>query len=218
MIQLWKSLVLSKLDYCGQLWSPSEKVDGYSTNSSSHPEILHQKNGRHQAREQLKKLRLYSLRRRWESYMIIYTWRILEREVPIIGEDGIVSSNHIYRGRTCLICRISKAAPMVIQKQAYASFTMHGPHPYNIMPMSIRNLKNCPVDHMKRQLDKFLATVPDESQIHGYTVQRRAEINSLLDMVQIADALHRQERGDCQSITSGSHPWQPREGPRNHHN
>jgi len=40
------------------------------------------------------------------------------------------------------------------------------------------NLKKCSVDHTKRQLDKFLATVPDEPHIHGYTAQRRAETNS----------------------------------------
>ncbi|KAK2161512.1 hypothetical protein LSH36_115g05062 [Paralvinella palmiformis] len=51
----------------------------------------------------------------------------------------------------------------------------------------------------------------DEPQIHGYTTQRRAETSSLLDMVQIADALHRQEGGDYESITAGGHPWQPRD-------
>jgi len=64
---------------------------------------------------------------------------------------------------------------------------------------------------MKRQLDKFLATVPGEPQILGYTAQRRAETNSLLDMVRIADALHRQEGGDCESITAGGHPWRHRD-------
>jgi len=150
--------------------------------------------------------------------MIIYTWCISEGQVPNIGEDGIVSSNHIRRELTCLICRISKVAPTVAQMQAYASFTMHGPHLFNIMPRSIRNMKNCPVDHMKRQLDKFLATVPDEPQIHGYTAQRRAETNSLLDMVRIADTLHRQKGGGCVSITADSHPWQPRDWSPNHLN
>ena len=53
---------------------------------------------------------------------------------------------------------------------------------------------------MKRQFDKFLATVPDEPQIHGYTAQRRAETNNLLDMIRIADALHRQEGGVVSSL------------------
>ena len=148
--------------------------------------------------------------------MIIYTRHILEGQVLNIGEDGILSSNHVYRGRTCLIRRISKAAPTVVQKHAYASFTLHRPHLFNIILMSIRNLKNCPADHMKRQLDKFLATVPDEPQIHGYTAQRRAETNSLLYMARIKDALHRQEGGGC--ITAGGHPGRPKDRSQNHHN
>jgi len=85
---------------------------------------------------------------------------------------------------------------MVVQRQAYASFTVHGPHLFNIMPMSIRNLKNCPVDHMKRQRDK---SVPD-SWLH-------CTKETLLYMVRIADALHRHEDGDCESITASGHPW-----------
>jgi len=76
--------------------------------------------------------------------------------------------------------------------------------------MSIRNQKNCPVDHMKRQLDKFLATVPDEPQIHGYTAQRRADTNSLLDMIRTADSQHRQEGGDYKSIIVGTQELIPK--------
>ena len=40
------------------------------------------------------------------------------------------------------------------------------------------------METMKRKLDNYLRTVPDEPQIPGYTAQRRAETNSLLDMAQ----------------------------------
>ena len=36
-------------------------------------------------------------------------------------------------------------------------------------------------------------TIPDEPQFHGYTAQRRAETNHLLDIVQTTNALNRQE-------------------------
>ena len=98
----------------------------------------------------------------------------------------------------------------MVQKQAYASFTMHGPHIFNIMPRSIRNLKNRPVDHMKRQLDHSWQLLQMSHRFMD-TAQRRAGTNSLLDMVWIADALHRQEGGDCKSITAGGHPWRPRD-------
>ena len=57
-----------------------------------------------------------------------------------------------------------------------------------------------------------MATIPDELQIHGYTAQRRAETNSLLDMVWTANALHRQEGGGSESIKVGGQPWQPKDG------
>ena len=43
-------------------------------------------------------------------------------------------------------------------------------------------------DALLRQLilDRFLATVPDEPQVRGYTAMRRAESNSLLRMAQLA--------------------------------
>ena len=34
----------------------------------------------------------------------------------------------------------------------------------------------------KRRLDKYLSTIPDEPHILGYTAQRRADSNSILDM------------------------------------
>ena len=77
----------------------------------------------------------------------------------------------------------------------------------SLMSLLIRNQKDCSVDHMKSQLDKFLATISDEPQIHGYTAQRRAEINSLLDMGSTASALHRQEGAGSGSIAVGGNPW-----------
>ena len=38
----------------------------------------------------------------------------------------------------------------------------------------------------KLHLDRFLATVPDEPQVRGYTAMRRAESNSLLHIAQLA--------------------------------
>ena len=51
-----------------------------------------------------------------------------------------------------------------------------------MLPAHIRNIIKCSVDVFKGQLDRILLTVPDEPKITGYTAQRRAESNSLLDM------------------------------------
>ena len=60
---------------------------------------------------------------------------------------------------------------------------MKGPQLFNILPADIRNLNSCSVDIFKRALDRFLTNVPDEPLIPGYTAMRRADSNSLLDMI-----------------------------------
>ena len=47
-------------------------------------------------------------------------------------------------------------------------------------------MKGCSVDSFKLKLDRYLMAVPDEPQIQGYTAIRRAESNSLLDMIKLA--------------------------------
>ena len=49
----------------------------------------------------------------------------------------------------------------------------------------MRYITNVPVDAFKKELDKFLSTVPDEPQIPGYTKYRRADTNSIIDMVKL---------------------------------
>ena len=57
---------------------------------------------------------------------------------------------------------------------------------FNSLPLDLRNSTGCSVDAFKRKLDRFLRTVPDEPQIPGYTAMRRADSNSLLDMVKVS--------------------------------
>lgn len=165
--------------------------------------------------QQLQKLRLYSLERRRERYIIIYTWRILEKQVPNISHlegQGITAMVHIRRGRTCHVPTVNRKAPTQVQNQLRASLAICGPNLFNTLPARIRNLSNCSTDVFKRQLDKFLRTVPDEPQVRGYTAQRSANSNSLLDMIRVVRALRNatQEGGDSDKSTiGGGHPWSP---------
>ena len=62
------------------------------------------------------------------------------------------------------------------------------------------------MDSFKRRLDRYLSTIPDEPQIPGYTAQRRAESNSLLDMTRLGEAYHIVEEvpGDTHIVTLGN--------------
>ena len=185
MILLWKSLVLSRLDYCSQLWSPTNKGDIQKLEMVQRSFIRKIDDMRHlDYWAQLKKLRLYSLERRRERYIMIYIWRILEHQVPDITSGKIFSINEGGRlGRKSSFPPISNNAPSEIKKIRYASLSVKVPRLFNILPAEIRNLNSCSVEVFKRALDRFLTNVPDEPLIPGYTAMRRADSNSLLDMI-----------------------------------
>ena len=74
----------------------------------------------------------------------------------------------------------------MLQSLKYSSFGVVGPRLFNVLPVNIRNISGCSVETCKLHFDRFLATVPDEPQVRGYTAMRRAESNSLLHMAQLA--------------------------------
>ncbi|KAG1685305.1 hypothetical protein GQR58_009155 [Nymphon striatum] len=69
------------------------------------------------------------------------------------------------------------------QKLIESSLKVRGPMLFNIVPKQIRNMSGCKTDVLKRPLDKWLANIPDEPQISGYTAMRRAESNSIRHML-----------------------------------
>jgi len=135
--------------------------------------------------EQLKHLRMYSLERRRERYRIIYVWRVLEGQVPNIGNNRIISKDHERRGRECFPPNVIPGANKHVQSLIYASLPVHGQNLFNCIPKSLRNIKGCKVDVFKRELDKFLMTVPDEPRIPNYEKFCRTESNSLIYMTKL---------------------------------
>ena len=87
MLTLYKSLVMSRLEYASQLWSPYllkhvyliEKVQRAFTKHISGMCFLSYS-------KRLEVLKLYSLQRRRERYGIIYVWKIIEGLVPNLSD------------------------------------------------------------------------------------------------------------------------------------
>ena len=48
-------------------------------------------------------------------------------------------------------------------------------------------MTNCSKETFKYKLDLFLKLIPDEPQIPGYTSIRRADTNSILDMIKVLE-------------------------------
>ena len=212
MITLWKSLIQCKIEYCSQLWCPVKKGDIQSIEMVQRS-FLRKISGYGDMNywEQLKELQLYSLERRRERYRIIYIWRILEDQVPNIksvnGTSMRISSKcHPRRGRECVIPLVNRNAQKYVQNLLYSSLPIHGQRLFNTLPRELRSVTGCSVDSFKRKLDRYLQSIPDEPQIPGYTAQRRAETNSLLDMTRLATARHEpvvEVPGDTREVTIG---------------
>lgn len=85
MLTLWKALVLPKIEYCCQLWSPT-KVGDIQNIEALQRTFTHKINGFQDYNywERLKALNLYSLERRRDRYNIIYAWKIMFQIYRII--------------------------------------------------------------------------------------------------------------------------------------
>ena len=190
MLMLWKTLIRSKLEYCCQLWCPTQTGDIQALEQVQRSFMRKISGLQHLSYwQQLKELKMYSLERRRERYIIIYIWRIMEGQVPNVSlsnHEGINYVWHPRRGRNCIVPSVSTRGSRHFQTVRYSSFGVRGPRLFNILPISIRNITGCSVDTFKRSLDRYLATVPDEPNIRGYTECRRAESNSVLHMALLA--------------------------------
>ena len=107
--------------------------------------------------------------------------------------------------------RIGRSGTTAAQNLRLSSFAVHAPGLFNSLPDYIRNTTDCSLNVFKGLLDKFLASVPDEPLIRGYTAYLRADTNSLFDMARFATAqsLPGLEEPDNISDAGGGHPWSP---------
>lgn len=187
MLTLWKQLVLSEHDYCCQIWSPAKAAEIQALEAVQ-KSFIRKISGIQELSywEQLKSLKLYSLQRRRERYIIIYVWRILEGQVPNLESTPILSQQHQRRGRECRVPLVSNSAAALVRQARYSSIGIRGPRLFNCLPPTIRNISDCSVECFKRELDKFLMSIPDEPPVRGYTQYRRCETNSLIDWCVLA--------------------------------
>ena len=185
---LFKSLLQPHIDYCSQLYFPStqkdmQKIENLQKNFLNRiPEV----NGLNYW-EKLAYLKLNSQQRRMERYRILYIWKIIESKTL---NPGVESSEHIRRGRLCLIPKLNLQASKSVQNLREHSFQVHGPMLFNSLPRKLRNMKGCPVEDFKACLDKFLEGVPDEPNVSNLLPRATNQVtgkasNSLVDQIRI---------------------------------
>ena len=177
---LFSSMVIPHLEYCCQLWSPSllgeirqlEAVQRSFTSRISGLELL-------SYWERLKHLNLYSLERRRERYIILYTFKIIQGIVPnYTSERFKIYTRLSVRGdKICRIPAISTHASARNKNLVEKSLPVQGPKLFNCLPVQLRNFDGS-FEVFKTRLDKFLNDIPDKPCITGY--HQSAVSNSIL--------------------------------------
>ena len=175
MITLYKSLVRSLLEYCCPLWDPTkvteiQMLEGVQRTFTSRICGLNNMN----YWERLVHLKLMSLQRRRERYTILMMWKILHNVVPNCCKiEFIDTSRH---GTKAVIPSLSKCSSPRNQTLYDSSFAVRGPKLWNKVPVAIKAEKT--FDGFKVSLSKFLALIPDNPPVSGYTCSWS---NSLVD-------------------------------------
>ena len=99
--------------------------------------------------ERLTVLKLYSLQRRRERYIIIYVRKILEGLVPNLFPH-ICTKTSDRRGRTCITSHINVGRLGTLE---YNSFRWCAIRLFNQLPLYVRNTTVCSINSFKKQLD-----------------------------------------------------------------
>ena len=181
MLTLYRSLILPLLEYCCQLWPPwklneSKALEGVQRTFTSKISTLSTYNYLNRLRE----LHLYSLERRRERYIIIYTWKIINGVVPNVSNVGVTTRTHPRLGIMCVPPKVNIRSGRLTTIR-YHSLSVVGPRLYNSLPKYLRDLNNVSNETFKNRLDNFLRSVPDEPCLDHY--RTAANSNSIDDQL-----------------------------------
>jgi len=176
MLQLYKSLIRSRVEYCCPLWNPV-KVTDIQTIEDVQRNFTRRITGTGDLDywERLSALNLLSLQRRRERYMIIHVWKILNDMTP--NDIGMQFTDNIRLGKKVKIPAFNKEAPLSAVSLYDSSFAVHAGKLWNVLPQSVTSATQ--LDTFKILLGKLLHDIPDKPPVKGYhTTQNR---NSIID-------------------------------------
>ena len=178
-LTLWKSLIQSRLDYCSQLWSPTDQltISKLEWVARSFTARVANMEGLDYW-ERLEKLRMYSQERRRERYQIIFIWKLSQGMVTGYNLPFQYSER---RGTHVSVPPMAAKSPAAVRKAREASLQVKGARLFNLAPRDLRDMSGVSVETFKKGLDTWLASFPDQPTIPGR--QRAALTNSLLDQV-----------------------------------
>ena len=191
MITLLKSLLISKMEYACIVWSPVEcyliklieSVQRRFTSRITQFNVYNEDLGFPVCVvdywSRLKELKIFSLERRRERYMIIYIYKIIIGLCPNPGFEKIPMNR-----RTTIQPKFNNKADSWIRNIRHGSFFTRGPMLFNSLPSYLRDITipGTPtkqhIEDFKNKLDAYLWHIPDQPTTEG--LSRAAESNSLI--------------------------------------
>ena len=123
--------------------------------------------------ERLRILKIMSLQRRRERFIIIQVWKVLNEVSPNDLNFEVINSSR--RGIKVKVPAINTRASQRSRSLYDTSFGVIGPRLWNTLPRKISLITN--KTSFKTALTKHLESIPDEPPVDGYTRH-----NSLLDI------------------------------------
>ena len=176
MLLFLKTYLVPRLEYCSAAWNPHkineiEQLEAVQRSFTSRIDNMEQLN----YWERLAKLKLFSLQRRRERFLIIHTWKIFKELAP----NDLHLKFHLHPRLGIQADRLPlKAKSEKVKTLRHNFFSHSGPRLFNLIPGQIKSAKT--IQSFKNQLDRLLMKIPDYPPIPGY---KRANSNSLVDWV-----------------------------------
>ena len=132
MLTLWKSLIQSKLDYCSQLWSPSNQasissLEGVARNFTSRVEGMDGLD----YWERLEKLGMYSQERRRERYQILFIWKLSQ---GLVTGYHLTFQRNVRRGLLVAVPPMANKSPTSVRRARESSLKVKGARLFNLVP------------------------------------------------------------------------------------
>ena len=176
MMTLYKSFVRSNLEYCCPFWSPDaigliqelEDVQRTFTRRIAGLRDL-------TYWDRLKRLKLMSLQRRRERYVILIMWKTLHGLIP--NDLGISFRLQGRLGIQAIIPCIPRNCSQRNRTLYDSSFAVLGPSTWNLLPSWLNTVKSESL--FKKYLTDYLMELDDEPPVEGYT---RVHNNTLADV------------------------------------
>ena len=145
MLTIWTTLVRGKVEYASFLWSPTdaanfrnlEKLQRRFTSKFAQVRSYNQNKGYTECKvnywERLQSLKMYSLQRKRERYVLCYIFKIHAGMVPDLGFLSDTGKQGLK-----YFAKENHQATKKVQDMRRSSFFTQGPLLYNLMPMMLR--------------------------------------------------------------------------------